>query len=91
MKVSKKLCKKIAIIAILIYLIYIFANQQKVLNSYKASQSYYNEQINVKLAKKEELSKTKNNINSEKYIEEVAREKLDMYLPNERVFIDASK
>ena len=25
------------------------------------------------------------------YIEEVAREKLDMYLPNERVYIDISK
>ena len=25
------------------------------------------------------------------YIEEMAREKLDMYLPNERVYIDTSK
>ena len=32
--------------------------------------------------------KQKKNINSEKYIEEIAREKLDMYLPNEKVFID---
>ena len=31
------------------------------------------------------------NINSKEYIEEVAREKLDMYLPNEKVYIDISK
>ncbi len=29
------------------------------------------------------LQKTKENVNSTEYIEEVAREKLDMYLPNE--------
>ena len=38
-----------------------------------------------------ELQKTKENVNSTEYIEEVAREKLDMYLPNERVYIDISK
>ena len=37
------------------------------------------------------LCNKKKNINSEEYIEEVAREKLDMYLPNERVYIDISK
>ena len=41
--------------------------------------------------KQEELKTTKENINSEEYIEEVAREKLDMYLPNEKVYIDISK
>ena len=33
----------------------------------------------------------KDNINSPEYIEEIAREKLGMYLPNERVFIDIGK
>ena len=40
---------------------------------------------------KKELQKTKENVNSTEYIEEVAREKLVMYLPNERVYIDISK
>ena len=35
--------------------------------------------------------KSVTNINSKEYIEEVAREKLDMYLPNEKVYIDISK
>ena len=41
--------------------------------------------------KKEELLVTQENVNSEEYIEKIAREKLDMYLPNETVYIDASK
>ncbi len=91
MKTKRKLYKKLFIICIVIYVIYIFANQQRILNSYKTAQEYYNEQIEVKLANKEALNQTKKNINSEEYIEQVAREKLDMYLPNERVYIDNSK
>lgn len=88
---TKKIYKKLFIIGLAIYLIYIFANQQKTLNSYKTAQQYYTEQINEKIAYKETLYNTKNNINSEDYIENAAREKLDMYLPNERVYIDTSK
>ena len=87
----KKTHKKLFFIGIAIYLIYIFANQQKTLNSYKTAQEYYSDQIEEKIAYKQTLFDTKNNINSEEYIEEVAREKLDMYLPNERVYIDTSK
>ena len=36
----------------------------------------------------ETLANKKANINSKEYIEQVAREKLDMYLPNERIYID---
>lgn len=45
----------------------------------------------LKKRKKEKLLETKSNINSKEYIEQVAREKLDMYLPNEKVYIDISK
>lgn len=88
---QKKLYKKILIIAILIYIIYVFANQQKVLNSYVSTCTYYEDQIEKKVAYQETLKQTKENINSEEYIEEIAREKLDMYLPNEKVYIDKSK
>ena len=87
----KKIYKKLFILALIIYLIPVFANQQKTLNSYKTAQAYYSKQIDEKVAYKETLYNKKNNINSEEYIEEVAREKLDMYLPNERVYIDTSK
>lgn len=87
----KKIYKKILLIAIFVYIIYIFANQQKVLNSYASTCEYYESQIVEKVAYQETLKQTRENINSEEYIEEIAREKLDMYLPNEKVYIDNSK
>ena len=91
MKNKKINFKRIIIIAILIYVIYIFLIQQKELNAYNADSKRYTEQIAVEEEKKEQLLETKANINSKEYIEEVAREKLDMYLPNEKVYIDISK
>lgn len=88
---SNNIYKKLIFIAIMSYVLYIFIGQQKTLNSYKNMQTYYNEQLTKQLAYQESLYETKANIDSEEYIEEVAREKLDMYLPNERVYIDNSK
>ncbi len=88
---TKKLLKKILFIGIIIYVVYTFFAQQKTLNSYQADQERYSEQIAQEKDKQEELKTTKENIDSKEYIEEVAREKLDMYLPNERVYIDISK
>ena len=85
---TNKIYKKILILGILAYVMYIFIGQQKTLNSYKNTQKYYSEQLNTQLAYQESLYETKSNINSKEYIERVAREKLDMYLPNERVYID---
>lgn len=85
---TNKIYKKILILGILAYVMYIFIGQQKTLNSYKNTQKYYSEQLNTQLAYQESLYETKSNINSKEYIEKVAREKLDMYLPNERVYID---
>ena len=88
---SNKFYKKILFFGILAYVLYVFVGQQKTLNSYKNTQDYYNEQLTKQLAYQESLYETKANINSKKYIEEVAREKLDMYLPNERVYIDIAE
>lgn len=87
----KNLLKKILFIVIAIYVVYTFFSQQKTLNAYKTDQNRYSEQIAEEKEMQEELKATKENINSKEYIEEVAREKLDMYLPNERVYIDISK
>ncbi len=88
---TKNLLKKLLFIVIAIYVVYTFFSQQKTLNAYQADRNRYSEQIAKEKEKQEELKATKENINSEEYIEEVAREKLDMYLPNERVYIDISK
>ena len=79
------------LIIVIVYTFFTFINQQSKLNSYSKDISYYNTQINELKEKKEELLVTQENVNSEEYIEKIAREKLDMYLPNETVYIDASK
>lgn len=88
MKTIKKLIKRLVIICIIIYAVVTFCNQQKILNTYAANDA----ELEKKLAKaqeyQEELKQIKENVNSKEYIEETAREKLDMYLPNERVYIN---
>lgn len=86
---TNKIYKKLFILGVLLYVAYIFIGQQKTLNSYKNTQKYYSEQLNKQLAYQQALYETKSNIDSKEYIEDVAREKLDMYLPNERVYIDS--
>lgn len=88
---SKKLYKKVFFIIIGLYIISIFVNQQKTLDSYKNNQEYYAKQIQEQTEYKESLLAKKENLNSPEYIEEIAREKLDMYLPNEKIYIDQDK
>ena len=87
----KLILKRCLIIGIAFYVVYTFFVQQQNLNAYKADEQRYQEQINEEEERKEKLAQTKENINSEKYIEEIARDRLDMYLPNEKVYIDISK
>lgn len=88
---NKKILKVIIILIVLSYFIYIIVKQQTTLNSYKTEQDYVSEQIQEQQEYKNELADMKANINSDEYIEQIARDKLDMYLPNERVYVDANK
>lgn len=87
----RKLYKRILILVFAVYVIYTFIMQQQTLNAYKAEESKYSKQIVAAKEEQEKLITTKNNLNSDEYIEQIAREKLDMYLPNERVYIDIGK
>ena len=69
----------------------IFVSQQKMLNSYNAEIKNFDTQIAEAKETNESLTEMKENVNSPEYIEQVAREKLGMYLPNERVYIDIGK
>ena len=90
-KKNSNLVKKSLILIFAIYFIYTLIAQQKTLNSYAREKERYNEQIEVAEDEQEELQEMKENINSDEYIEQIAREKLDMYYPNERVYIDTEK
>lgn len=90
-KKSGNLLKKLLILIFVIYFIYTLISQQKTLNAYAREKDIYNKDIEFAEDEQEELEKMKKNINSDEYIEQIAREKLEMYYPNERVYIDTEK
>lgn len=83
--------KRLFIIGVAIYIICLFVNQQKSLATYKNREEYYKEEITKQEEYNKTLTELKENVNSKEYIEEIAREKLDMYLPNERIYIDIGR
>ena len=91
MKFIKKHYKKILLCIAIGYVISIVISQQKMLNSYNSEIKKLETQISKEEETKESLDAIKENIDSPEYIEQMAREKLGMYLPNERVYIDIGK
>ena len=88
MKNIKKFIKRLIIVAIIIYTAVTFVNQQKILNTYATNKIEIEKKLEEAENYSEELQAVKENVNSKEYIEQVAREKLDMYLPNERVYVN---
>ena len=89
MRKNKKIYKSLLILIIGIYAIFTLINQQKMLNQYTSNVEELSKEIQKEKEIKEELAQKKDNVDSLEYIEQMAREKLDMYYPNERVYIDA--
>ena len=85
---KKKLYKRLLIILVLVYIIYVFASQQKVLNQYSAESKTIEAKIQEQKEYNTELVAEKENVNTKEFIETMAREKLDMYYPNEKIYID---
>ncbi|MCI8640539.1 MAG: septum formation initiator family protein [Clostridia bacterium] len=85
---KKKLYKRLLILLVLIYATFTLVNQQKVLNQYSKTSKELNKQIEDEKVYNKELIAEKDNVNSEEFIEQMAREKLDMYYPNEKVYLD---
>lgn len=88
MKKNKKIYKNLLIFGIGLYVMFTLMNQQKTLNHYQEDRNELSSQIEEQKEYKEELAKKKNDVTSLNFIEQTAREKLDMYYPNERVYID---
>jgi len=88
MRKSKKLYRIILIILIVFYVVFTLVNQQKTLNEYSKDSEELSQKIEDEKTEKEELAKKKDDVNSLEFVEQTAREKLDMYYPNERVYID---
>lgn len=88
MKKNKKIYKRLVVLGIALYVIFTLVNQQKTLNQYSKDSSELASQIQEQKEYKDELAKKKDDVTSLDFIEQTAREKLDMYYPNERIYVD---
>jgi cell division protein FtsB len=78
-------------ILILGYFIYVAVNQQNVLNIREAEKRVVESKINSELKLNSELKVQKKDINSDGYVEKIAREKLGMVKNGEKVFVDINR
>lgn len=85
---KKNIYKKLLLLLVLIYGIFTLVNQQKVINQYTDTSKEIASQIEKEKTNNEDLILEKDNVNSKDFIEQTAREKLDMYYPNEKIYID---
>ena len=88
MRQKPKIFKVLFGIFLVGYVSYTFAIQQIELNKYLKLKESYIEQINLAKAKTVEYKNYSEYVKSDKYIEEIAREKLGMILPEEKIYID---
>ena len=89
-KKLKRLLKTMILIALLLYSVVCFAKQEVYFHKYDSELESYNMRISEEQLKYEQLKNTRSKVSSKEYIEEVAREKLGLVMPNEIVFIDAN-
>ena len=86
---KKRIFTVLIFVAICGYAIVTLINQQITINRYNEEKLKLSNQIQEENEYKNELIAKKENVNSEEFIEQTAREKLDMYLPTEKVYVDA--
>lgn len=87
MKKNRKIYLIIGIV-MCVYVLFTLINQQKTLNQYAENKKELLAKVDEQKEYKEELIQQKENVSSLSFIEQKAREKLNMYYPNEKVYID---
>ena len=88
MKKRVNLLKVFIFMFLLIYAGYTFIKQEIEINKYEKEKNNYLEQIEIAKKKQEEYKHFSEYVNSDEYIEKIAREKLGMLLPEERIYIE---
>jgi cell division protein FtsL len=91
---SKGKNSKLAIlvfIGLAVYFSYTFISQEAVLDRKNNEMKTIEAKITGENKQNETLKKQKDTMNSDEYIEKIAREKLGMVKPGERVFVDVNK
>lgn len=88
MKKKVNLFKICLLTFLMIYASWTLIKQELEINKYEKEKVTYIEQINLAKQKQEEYKHYSEYVNSDEYIEKVAREKLGMLLPEERIYIE---
>ena len=86
---KEKLLRNAFLIALIVWIVMLI-KQQINISHYRDDIKELSSKIEVE-QNKQNLEQEKKNTDSLEYIEKLAREKLGMYLPNERVYIDSNK
>lgn len=79
------------ILGFLVYFSFLAADQQKIFDAKEREKSKVQANIDKEKDTNAELKEQKEMLNSEEYYEKVAREKLNMVKPGEKVFVDVGK
>lgn len=91
---SKRKKSRVGLFILLIFMLYFaweMVGQQKILYAKGAELQKMNTKVTEESKMNDELNKEQQNMNSNEYIEKVAREKLGMVKKGERVFVDTGK
>ena len=80
----------LVIIFLTFYSIFTFVKQEIEIKKYEKEKQGYLEQIALARAKNMEYKKHSEYVNTDEYIEKIAREKLGMLLPEEKKYIEYS-
>ena len=87
----KKKVNPISFLVILFLIVYsgiVFVKQEVEINKYKKEKQVYLEQIAMAKQKNVDYRKYSEYVNTDEYIEKIAREKLRMLLPEEKLYIE---
>ncbi|HHY24841.1 MAG TPA: septum formation initiator family protein [Clostridiaceae bacterium] len=76
------------LIAFMLYFLFIIVDQQKILDSKEEAMKNIQAKVEEEIVINEELKRQKEILDTDEYIEKVAREKLGMVKPGEKIFID---
>lgn len=89
-KKNNKLSKWLLLIGI-VYVTYIFISQQVTLSKYSTEAAYYEQMKQNEQERNTTLQEQKENVNSDQFIEKMAREELGLVMPNETIYVDSTR
>lgn len=87
-KKPKQFIKALLVMGLFVYAIYAFAHQSIMLNNNNAQLSELNAQMEAALHRRQELETQLERVGTPEYMEEIARRRDGLVMPNEIIFID---